>query len=194
MEESEPCCRLESLSDLPPLEGPWDASTVPWSPSGATSTVRIYLCRHGQTEYNRLGLAQGARVDAPINGRGRREADLLGEALMRASPPPSGPVLHSPLQRARETAARVVAAAAACPVGGSSSCCGGSNRGFSAVLKELASLSPIDYGNLAKRLPSRLVRARMESTYAAWSAGDLDRRIVFGDGENANEVGCGGKN
>lgn len=38
---------LHCLSDLPPI--------LPYS-------VRLYLCRHGQTEYNRLKLIQGSRI------------------------------------------------------------------------------------------------------------------------------------
>lgn len=43
--------------------------------------VRIYLCRHGQTEYNRLKLIQGARTDAPLNDTGMKQATRLGKVL-----------------------------------------------------------------------------------------------------------------
>ncbi len=34
----------------------------------------IYIIRHGETEYNRKGIVQGSGIDAPLNGRGRRQA------------------------------------------------------------------------------------------------------------------------
>eukprot|EP00956_Cyclotella_meneghiniana_P001722 scaffold1876_cov58-Cyclotella_meneghiniana.AAC.1 len=56
------------LLDLPPL---------------TPDCARIYLCRHGQTENNRLHLVQGARVDPPINENGREQAKRLGTAISR---------------------------------------------------------------------------------------------------------------
>ncbi len=43
--------------------------------------VRIYLCRHGQTENNRLHLVQGARINPPINEVGQQMAARIGQAL-----------------------------------------------------------------------------------------------------------------
>ena len=34
----------------------------------------IYLVRHGETDYNRLGRIQGSGIDAPLNETGRRQA------------------------------------------------------------------------------------------------------------------------
>lgn len=34
----------------------------------------IYVMRHGQTEYNRNGILQGRRIDAPLNKTGRAQA------------------------------------------------------------------------------------------------------------------------
>ena len=50
---------LDCLADLPPIP---------------TNCVRLYLCRHGQTEYNRLKKIQGSRIDAPLNDTGRKQA------------------------------------------------------------------------------------------------------------------------
>lgn len=35
---------------------------------------KIYLIRHGQTEYNRKGVVQGSGIDAPLNETGRMQA------------------------------------------------------------------------------------------------------------------------
>lgn len=37
----------------------------------------IYLIRHGETEYNRLGVVQGCGVDTDLNEKGRRQARLF---------------------------------------------------------------------------------------------------------------------
>lgn len=38
------------------------------------STKTIYLIRHGETEYNRMGIVQGSGVDAPLNDMGKAQA------------------------------------------------------------------------------------------------------------------------
>ena len=43
-------------------------------------TLRLFLVRHGQTDGNAEGRSQGLR-DVPLNDRGRRQADALGERL-----------------------------------------------------------------------------------------------------------------
>jgi hypothetical protein len=79
---------LDCLLDLPPV---------------ANDHVRLYLCRHGQTENNRLRKVQGARVDPPINDNGTLQATNFGKALARADPCPEV-FFSSNLQQARMTA------------------------------------------------------------------------------------------
>jgi len=69
-------------------------------------TARVFLVRHGETEYNRRGLALG-RADAPLNETGRRQAERLREALAGI---PLTAVYASPLARAVDTAAGIAAA------------------------------------------------------------------------------------
>mmetsp|Transcript_16418 Transcript_16418/g.37999 ORF Transcript_16418/g.37999 Transcript_16418/m.37999 type:complete len:222 (-) Transcript_16418:495-1160(-) len=64
---------LDCLKDLPPIPN---------------DCIRIFLCRHGQTENNRLRIVQGARVDPPLNINGNAQATNLGFALARADPKP----------------------------------------------------------------------------------------------------------
>lgn len=37
-------------------------------------TKHLYIVRHGETDYNRQGIVQGAGVDAPLNETGRQQA------------------------------------------------------------------------------------------------------------------------
>ena len=69
-------------------------------------TARLFLVRHGETEYNRRGLALG-RADAPLNETGRRQAECLREALTSV---PLAAVYASPLIRAVDTATSIAAA------------------------------------------------------------------------------------
>ncbi len=41
------------------------------------STKKIYLIRHGQTDFNLKGIVQGSGVDASLNERGRQQAKLF---------------------------------------------------------------------------------------------------------------------
>jgi probable phosphoglycerate mutase len=62
--------------------------------------VTYALLRHGQTEWNRLGLLQGSS-DIPLNETGRTQARDAARSLVGS---PWRVVVSSPLQRARETA------------------------------------------------------------------------------------------
>ncbi|WP_338765208.1 histidine phosphatase family protein [Bernardetia sp. ABR2-2B] len=43
----------------------------------STPDKTIYIIRHGQTEYNRLGLVQGCGIDSDLNDIGRQQAELF---------------------------------------------------------------------------------------------------------------------
>ena len=63
----------------------------------------IYLCRHGQTDWNAESRFQGQR-DIPLNETGRAQARANGEALRRlVGGAPAFEFVSSPLGRARET-------------------------------------------------------------------------------------------
>lgn len=66
----------------------------------ARARQRIFLVRHGETEFNRLGVFRG-RYEVDLNDRGRRQAREIGRALKRVD---IGFLLTSPLGRATETA------------------------------------------------------------------------------------------
>ena len=85
------------LGDLAKLEPP------------AAGKTRLYLCRHGQTDWNAAKKIQGS-VDRELNELGERQALLIGEALKSV---PVTLVASSPLSRAFRTAD--LAMSIACP-------------------------------------------------------------------------------
>ena len=85
------------LGDLAKLEPP------------AAGKTRLYLCRHGQTDWNAEKKIQGS-VDRELNELGERQALLIGEALKAVD---ITLVASSPLSRAFRTAD--LAMSVACP-------------------------------------------------------------------------------
>ena len=62
--------------------------------------MKIFLVRHGETEWNRIGRFQGIS-DIPLNKKGKAQAQALAQALKDE---PIDVVYSSPLIRAKETA------------------------------------------------------------------------------------------
>lgn len=66
------------------------------------SAQKIYLIRHGQTDYNLQGIVQGSGVDASLNELGRRQAMAFYQAYRQV---PFDRVYASGLKRSQETVA-----------------------------------------------------------------------------------------
>lgn len=64
--------------------------------------ARIWLIRHGETEWSRAGRHTGS-TDLPLTAKGETEADAVRDELADVAP---GLVLCSPMLRARDTARR----------------------------------------------------------------------------------------
>jgi broad specificity phosphatase PhoE len=71
----------------------------------AQDTLRVYVARHGQTDGNLKGIAQGW-TDTPLNETGRQQAAALAERLRGVH---LDGVYSSTLSRSRETAQTVAA-------------------------------------------------------------------------------------
>jgi broad specificity phosphatase PhoE len=73
--------------------------------------TRLYLIRHGETDWNRRGIHQGT-TDVPLNDDGRAQAAALAEALRGVA---FDAAYTSPLSRAVDTA-RIVLGPSAVPL------------------------------------------------------------------------------
>ncbi|KAL3774062.1 hypothetical protein ACHAWO_005269 [Cyclotella atomus] len=157
----------DCLMDLPPV---------------TSGCARLYLCRHGQTENNRLKIVQGARVDPPINANGFEQAKRLGMALSRLSYATNDGaaipsiVAHSKMQRARMTAETLNNEA--------SKSWSGTHQQLK-LIGEVPSLGEVDFGSL-EGTDSQKAKRQMMSTFASWSIGDVDKRLA--DGESGRDV------
>lgn len=136
-------------------------------------SVRIYLCRHGQTENNRLRLVQGSRLNPPLNENGVEQAKRLGKALASASVPPTA-LWHSPLERARQTAE--IAAQQQSTITTTTMATG-----------ILSSIREVDFGPTTEGTNVNQAQWQMKATYAQWAIGKLDTRMAS-DGESGREV------
>jgi probable phosphoglycerate mutase len=70
-------------------------------PTSNPMPLRLYLLRHGETEWSRSGQYTG-RTDSPLTAHGEDEARKVGQRLRDI---PFAHVLTSPLQRAQQTCA-----------------------------------------------------------------------------------------
>jgi len=74
--------------------------------------MKIYLIRHGETDWNR-GLKIQGQTDIPLNEAGRKQARLAAEKMISI---PVDIAYTSPLKRARETAEIFLAGRENCPL------------------------------------------------------------------------------
>lgn len=73
----------------------------------ARATRTLWLVRHGESEWNALGLCQGQMPAPGLTARGRRQAERCAQAMAGE---PVGILLTSDLARAQETAAPIARA------------------------------------------------------------------------------------
>lgn len=126
-----------------------------------TIKKKILLVRHGTTEYNEADRLQG-RIDNPLNGKGRDEAERLARRLQNE---PIDAFFSSPLKRAMETAAII-------------------NRSHGRPLTVVPEFSEIDLGDWEGQSYSR-VRERFPEIHQRWIS---DPAFPAPGGESFNSV------
>jgi len=130
----------------------------------ATGGVRLYLCRHGQTDYNAKGMIQGCGIDRELSEVGLAQAVCIGEALREV---PLDVVGSSTLKRAMQTAEAV------------------RKHHATANSVEHRGLREMDFGDFEGKRPDE-VQDLYDSVTGAWAEGRLD--AAWPAGESPLEV------
>ncbi len=124
--------------------------------------TRVYLVRHGQTEWNR-NLTFRGRIDVPLNESGHREAEAIAEALRDEN---IDAIYTSPLSRSVETAQPTAVL-------------------FNLEIAPVPGLIDISYGEW-EGLPFHEVKRRYEDQYRKWE--ENPGLVRFPRGETLDEV------
>ncbi|GLD93656.1 hypothetical protein PINS_up002261 [Pythium insidiosum] len=121
--------------------------------------TRLYLCRHGQTEYNRLCKYQGRGVDTVLNGMGLLQATCLAHAMRHV---PLRAIYSSSLRRAFETATLV------------------SKFHPKIELQPFSELEEMSFGVMEGQ-DHALFEDLVDSVHAQWERGDFGVRFPSGE-------------
>lgn len=129
-----------------------------------TKETTIYLIRHGQTEYNRMGLLQGRGIDAPLDDVGLEQSHAVARYLKREG---VDLIVSSSLERARNTAS-IIARECSLRVAGC-----------------FEDLDEMHFGTAEGR-DFNEVSDELQSLYNRWQNGDLN--LAFEMGESPRQV------
>ncbi|KAF0710430.1 hypothetical protein DYB37_006142 [Aphanomyces astaci] len=141
---------LRSIShQLPPLE---------------EGFVRVYICRHGETDFNHLGIMQGRGVNSQLNKTGQKQAAKLARAFKDI---PLSAIYSSRLRRASETASYLL----------------DNHPGVKSG--EFADLEEMSFGTMEGTARSSHASA-LQDIYAKWKQGNVD--VTFPHGECPKDV------
>lgn len=123
-----------------------------------SAAQKIYLVRHGQTDYNLRRIVQGRGIDAPLNETGIAQAGLFYEAYKEV---PFAHVYISALQRTRMTAGPFIDA----------------GLPFSAHPE----IDEIDWGDQEGKQPHKEMHAFYKRMMDAWASGDYTPSMPEGE-------------
>lgn len=124
----------------------------------------IYIVRHGETEFNRLGIVQGGSIDAPLNDYGKLQAQALYHAYGHL---PFEVVLTSALRRTHETVWPFI------------------ESGL--PWEQFAEINEMNWGQFEGKPSHPEMTVIYQRIKDAWAAGNLDARLE--GAESAAELG-----
>lgn len=119
---------------------------------------KIYLVRHGQTDYNLKGIVQGSGIDASLNEKGRRQADAFYNAFQEVS---FSKVYTSALKRTKESVKGFL------------------ERGL--PHEELSGLNEINWGTREGMVITPEEDAYYHEVIKKWQQGETELRIEGGE-------------
>lgn len=127
------------------------------------SNIRLFIARHGETEYNKKGLLQGRGIDAPLNETGLRQAEAISNYLIQYKP---YRLISSSMQRAWQTAEPI------------------ENKAGLTILKN-GDLDEMDFGKFEGK-PYLDASEELQDLQKSWMNGDVTRPIP--EGESPRDV------
>lgn len=122
---------------------------------------KIYLVRHGQTDYNLKGVVQGSGIDAPLNSNGKKQAKAFFDAYKQVN---FEKVYYTGLQRTKQ-----------------------SIQGFldlNIPSESIQELNEISWGKYEGQPMSHEENEYYLYMLKRWSEGDLDYAIAGGESPN----------
>lgn len=120
--------------------------------------TRLFLVRHGETDFNRKGMMQGRGIDAPLNDIGIKQAELVASTL---EPEGAEKVIASSMQRAIQTAQPL------------------SDR-ISRTVHTYRDLDEMDFGDLEGKRSADIQR-ELNDLHQTWVAGNITQTIPGGE-------------
>ncbi len=123
----------------------------------------IYLIRHGQTDYNKLGIVQGSGVDTSLNHLGRKQAQAFFDYYQHI---PFEVILTSKLKRTHETVEPF--------------------RNQAIAWHQFASINEMSWGIHEGKHRTRDMESEYHLVTSEWARGNFDARLT--SGESANDV------
>ena len=128
-----------------------------------SKSKRIFIVRHGETEYNRQGLVQGRGIDAPLNAMGLKQAKAFYDRYRDTR---FDHIYISELQRTYQSVAGFIQAGL--------------------PFTKLGGLDEISWGSQEGVKFSESTMTAYQETVAQWKAGNLDESV--GGGESPIQV------
>jgi phosphoserine phosphatase len=126
--------------------------------------MTIYIVRHGETEFNRLGIVQGSGVDADLNPNGLTQAQLFFDYYQGVH---FEKIITSALKRTHQTVATFI------------------DRDPSAWV-QLTDLNEISWGESEGKKGDEATKAAYLQLMSDWETGVYDTKLV--GGESAAEL------
>lgn len=125
--------------------------------------TNIFIARHGETEYNRIGRMQGRGVNKSLNETGRKQAHAIGQTLRNEN---IDHIFSSSLKRSFETA-EIIA------------------KQLEVKIDSYAELDEMDFGIIEGRQISE-IHDNLEHLHHTWKGGDT--AFAIEDGESPEGV------
>ena len=126
-----------------------------------TTNKRIYLIRHGQTDYNLRGIVQGSGIDSDLNETGQKQAELFYNSYKHIN---FDYVYTSELKRTQQSVARFIE----------------QGVGWS----KLPELNEINWGVFEGLETTPESRLAFQNIVTSWREGELHKPIEGGESPN----------